>query len=43
MVFFCVEDAIESTDALQSAAAAAHQLELKKKLDEGRENSEHVA
>jgi len=31
------EDAIESTDALQSAAAAAHQLELKKKLDEGQE------
>jgi len=31
------DDALETTDALKSAALAAHQLELKKKLDEGQE------
>ena len=29
------DDAIETDDALKSAAAVAHQLELKKKLEEG--------
>jgi hypothetical protein len=30
-----LDQALESTDALKQAAIQAHQLELKKKLDEG--------
>jgi hypothetical protein len=31
------DQALESTDALKQAAMQAHQLELKKKLDEGKD------
>jgi hypothetical protein len=31
----CVEEALETPDALKLAALHAHQLELRKKLDEG--------